>query len=568
MIIGIREKQFSMYSSSWTKCIACSIFLLMKNFLLALCLFTGLVLNAHDINSPILSVRQWNSSQFNKAIEGSFLCAKDGLVELETMNHQVVKIPLHSLSQEDQAFVERKQQHIASLNQSIIKKEEPVRTIGIQLFQGAIIVFLLLLFGSLIWRVKDKQKRRFIYPLAGLGMLFLVFGFAQKTILRNQNTTDIAFLNSAFNPFIPAVHTFSDADYFYVESQGIPQTHPMMVGISNHGWQQQVPIPQCYLGTNAWPIPLNTSLATNPIPVDSIHFTRGAIAIAVNGVPIFNVHTNTGVDSYLDGQLDNYGGHCGRGDDYHYHTPPLHLYAHTQATLPIAFGLDGFAVYGSIEPDGSAMSTLDVNHGHFGTDGIYHYHGTTTAPYMIANMVGNVVEDATHQLIPQAAAHPVRPGLTPLNGALITDCSPHASGTGYTITYTLNGATDSVVYNWDAAGHYTFDFYTATGHTTSTYNGFVQCVVPTTPLSISTELIEKSLQVFANQNNHSIQLNCSNSDVLKSIQNIAIYDIRGGLVYQSKSYVQEIPLAGIASGVYVLHMQVGKETLVKKLALN
>jgi hypothetical protein len=27
----------------------------------------------------------------------------------------------------------------------------------------------------------------------------------------------------------------------------------------------------------------------------------------------------------LAGELDEYGGHCGRADDYHYHIGPVHL---------------------------------------------------------------------------------------------------------------------------------------------------------------------------------------------------------------------------------------------------
>ncbi|MFN8331993.1 MAG: hypothetical protein U0T81_12395 [Saprospiraceae bacterium] len=125
----------------------------------------------------------------------------------------------------------------------------------------------------------------------------------------------------------------------------------MMAGISSTGWQRQVPIPQCYTGANAWPFP-NPVKAANWIPVDSVHFTRGAIAIAVNGVPIFNQHTNTGGDVFASGQLDQYGGHSGRADDYHYHIA-LHLYAYTRTSLPVAYGLDGYPVFGSTEPDGT-----------------------------------------------------------------------------------------------------------------------------------------------------------------------------------------------------------------------
>jgi YHYH protein len=254
-----------------------------------------------------------------------------------------------------------------------------------------------------------------------------LFSFAKNTL----STTDPAFVTSAFAPFASTVSTTYDANYFYVNSTGIPN-HTMMVGISNHGWQQQVPISKCYINTNHWTIPLNPVLAATPVPVSATHFTKGAIAMAANGVPIFNYHTNTGVDSFLDGQLDNYGGHCGRGDDYHYHTAPLHLITLGQTTynLPIAFGLDGYAVYGTLEPTGDPMATLDANHGHY-FNGVYHYHGTATAPYMIGNMVGQVTEDATLQIIPQPQGNPVRTeNWTPLNGALITSCVANANN-GY-----------------------------------------------------------------------------------------------------------------------------------------
>ena len=54
-------------------------------------------------------------------------------------------------------------------------------------------------------------------------------------------------------------------------------------------------------------------------------FLRGAIALAVNGIPIFNPQNNGGEVSADIGELDQWGGHCGRADDYHYHVAPLHL---------------------------------------------------------------------------------------------------------------------------------------------------------------------------------------------------------------------------------------------------
>ena len=89
-------------------------------------------------------------------------------------------------------------------------------------------------------------------------------------------------------------------------------------------WQEQVPIPQNYQGANSWAIPLNPVMAETPLNT-SEHLLKGALAVAVNGVPIFNVLNNRSENAFLIGELDNWGGHFGRGDDYHYHMIPTHL---------------------------------------------------------------------------------------------------------------------------------------------------------------------------------------------------------------------------------------------------
>ncbi len=75
-------------------------------------------------------------------------------------------------------------------------------------------------------------------------------------------------------------------------------------------------------------------MAATPISAKDNLF-RGAIALAADGVPIFNALNNQGEDSYLIGEIE-WGGHCGRADDYHYHTAPLHLSKQVGATKPLA----------------------------------------------------------------------------------------------------------------------------------------------------------------------------------------------------------------------------------------
>ena len=213
---------------------------------------------------------------------------------------------------------------------------------------------------------------------------------------------------AAFAPY-SNVSTRFDSTYFYVESNSIPD-HQMMVGIRT--WNAQVPIPVSYTGTNAWSIPLQPQYAENPLSIET-DFQRGAIAIAVNGVPIFNPINASGEHAKDLGELDDFGGHSGGAEDYHYHTAPLHLES-TSGTKPIAYALDGFAIYGSLELDGSPMEPLDQYHGHEAADGSYHYHGTDEYPYLIGAMRGEVNLDRTFeapntQIEPQPRATPIRP---------------------------------------------------------------------------------------------------------------------------------------------------------------
>jgi Raf kinase inhibitor-like YbhB/YbcL family protein len=286
--------------------------------------------------------------------------------------------------------------------------------------------------------------------------------FTSAGLIRVDTTNRAAFVAAAFQPFSPLVKTHADSDYFYVESDGMP-THRMMVGIT--AWQQQVPLPQSYFGDNAWRFPLWPVVATNPISAKT-HFFRGAIAIAVNGVPIFNPIKNDGhTDTFLAGELDEYGGHAGRADDYHYHTAALHLQKIVGSNQPIAFALDGYPIYGLNEPDGSAPKNLDAFNGHETPQLGYHYHASTKYPYVNGGFHGQVTE-REGQVDPQPRAQPVRPATAPLRGAVITDFQGDADGKGYTLTYTLNSQPVKLHYS-AGTGAVKFEFTDSTGKTTT-----------------------------------------------------------------------------------------------------
>ncbi len=270
----------------------------------------------------------------------------------------------------------------------------------------------------------------------------------------------------AFARFDPEARLRWDDDYLYVESDGVPD-HPMMIGIT--AWQQQVPLPQAYTGSNAWQIPLNPTPAQEPLSAKT-NFFRGAIALAVNGVPIFNPIKNDGLtDTLLAGELDQWGGHCGRADDYHYHVAPVHLAQVVGEGQPIAYALDGYPLLGGQEPGASETGELDWLNGHEDHHGNYHYHTTESYPYVNGGFFGAVTE-RDGQVEPQPRAQPIRPHLPPLPGARITGFTSTKSNE-YRLTYELQGKTGRVDYTITDGGEVTFTTVDVSGHTeTMTYD--------------------------------------------------------------------------------------------------
>ena len=518
----------------------------------------------HNLNYDKVILHEWTVSNDTK-IRASFLMFKNNEVYLEKDNAEVVHFPLTCFSQTDRQYVQQRINKIQNLNsENTSYYKRTVSTINVIDYEK-IIVFAAILITILLltYFFAGKNKLNYIAYFSTVAVLSVLYSFKVNPLMLTTSITDPLSIDSAFVSFKPNVVTSWDANYFYVESFGIPTTHNMMIGITN--WQQQVPIPQCYLKPNAWMIPLNPTLAAVPVPVNPAHFTRGAIAVAVNGIAIFNPYTNTGADAFLTGQLDQWGGHCGRADDYHYHIAPMQLYNNTSNTLPIAYALDGFAVYGNYEPDGTPVLPLDTNNGHFGNNGVYHYHGVAAAPYMIGNMVGQVTEDTTHQIIPQPHAQPIRPSLTPLNGAVITNFAANGSN-GYTLTYTLSGNTDSIVYYWNAAGVYTFHFYNSGVLTSNTYNGFVQCLLPTSINNLYSE--SKNIEVFPNpsQNEFSLQLN--NTIQPADIKNISILSDKGQLLFSTNVYQDKFSTNDFSKGIYFVVIKTSHNILTKKLVLQ
>ena len=261
-----------------------------------------------------------------------------------------------------------------------------------------------------------------------------------------------------FEAFAPKVSVRWDEKFLFIESNGMP-AHNMMVGITN--WQQQVPLPQNYTGANAWQIPLVPVVSKTPVSIKG-RFLRGAIALAVNGIPIFNPQNNRGEVSQEIGELDEWGGHCGRADDYHYHAAPLHLQTVAGKGQPIAFALDGYAIHGLTEPDGSQPAGLDAFNGHTTQALGYHYHASEKYPYVNGGFHGEVTE-REQQVDPQPRAQPVRRDQPPLRGAKITRFTTSPDGKQRSLIYTVGAKQGAVNYTDAGGGAWKFEFVSTDG---------------------------------------------------------------------------------------------------------
>ena len=293
-------------------------------------------------------------------------------------------------------------------------------------------------------RATDHLTRRRLLTAAGMGLGAALLPSSLLADPVSAAATKPVSL-PGFAAFAKTITTYRKGSWYLVEIQGALPDHLMMVGITN--WQQQVPIPQDYTGAMAWRMPAKPTLAAAPISTATA-LRRQAIAIAANGVPIFNALNNRGEDSQQIGELDDWGGHCGRGDDYHYHVAPLHLQKVVGDRSPIAYALDGYPIYGTTEPDGRPMRSLNTATNGHTWRGSFHYHGTTTYPYTCGAIVGKVtvVDD---MITPQPIPPPVRQPAEPLPGASITLFE--RSGTDrFRLEYLLEAQTFQIDYRANA----------------------------------------------------------------------------------------------------------------------
>ena len=406
-----------------------------------------------------------------KLLRGSLHSFRSESVIIEDGRGKLHVVAMTGLSDNDQAYADARFLAIASLHPAPAPPNAPtLRTEPLPSEHPSPYTYMglaLALLGiSAAYVMIPRQRRALGYSMAVLVAAASVvsvpssYAFVREVLAG----TSPERIDSSFVPFKPLVKTRWDNTYFYVESNGMPSEMPAMKGIT--AWQQQVPIPQPYFGNNAWSIPLNPVVAEVPVSPDTALHT-GAIAIGANGVPVFNPENNRGEFSQDIGELDAFGGHCGRADDYHYHIAPTHLAKVLGPSLPIAWGLDGYPLFGYTEPDGSPVTALDKYLGHE-WHGDYHYHAINKKPYLMAIVRGKITIQ-NDQIMPQPRASSVRPFLQALKGATITDLRK-CDTSHYALRYTLNGKTHWVNYRWDSTKKFTYVFVKPdTARRTETY---------------------------------------------------------------------------------------------------
>ncbi len=118
----------------------------------------------------------------------------------------------------------------------------------------------------------------------------------------------------------------------------------------------------------------------------------GAIGITVKGTLLYNNQAAPG-DTLANelATMDQSNGHPTNIGQYHHHTEPTKLTNNDAALVGVL--LDGFPVYGRKDEDGTYPSNLDASNGHTHAttlfpDGIYHYHITTSDPYIAGSYKG------------------------------------------------------------------------------------------------------------------------------------------------------------------------------------
>ena len=458
--------------------------------------------------------KQWHLMNGSQTIEANYISFTNELVYLrDVKSNAILQFPITDFSMEDQLLILRQSELSEKINRhhSRIVHLDTIKVQKISKTKAgvALAVFVLMLLSLVVYFSFSKVRKPAIVSLVCSLFIFVFIACSaeeeevpaelvttapppppEKEDTSDTSTSDSSTTSSTTdsdsdddsssstddssnsslidtikNHFadFSGVTITNDDEYFYVNSYSWPE-HGMGVGITS--WQEQVPIPQNYTGNNSWVIPLNPEMADTPLSTED-HLLKGALAVAVNGVPIFNVYNNRQENAYEIGELDNWGGHFGRGDDYHYHLIPTHLEETVGTDQPLAYALDGYPVYGYTN------ETLDDAFGRYDSDNNYRYHATTEAPYYMPYVMGEITLDPDStapedQIYPQPVQNPIRAsdGFKGVNGAEVTAFTQTGTN-AFSFEYTVSGTKYYINYNWDDDCKFTYTYVDENGGTSN-----------------------------------------------------------------------------------------------------
>jgi len=201
-----------------------------------------------------------------------------------------------------------------------------------------------------------------------------------------------------FTKFIDAyTDVYVSGDYVVVETTGVPNHNSPYWGAGHPNYESP------HSGMTVNPNTITTQnfkfyIPLTPSAASSVSSTPlGSIGVSLSGVPFFNQYAGPN-NQPLDNEIatfDNYYGHPQQSGTYHYHWEPTYLTLADNSIL-VGYSLDGFPVYGPTkQTDGQYPTDLDELNGHTAVtteypDGIYHYHATSTVPYLIGGFRGQI----------------------------------------------------------------------------------------------------------------------------------------------------------------------------------
>lgn len=150
---------------------------------------------------------------------------------------------------------------------------------------------------------------------------------------------------------------------------------------------------------------LRAALPADPKRTGEASCVGGTIGVMRNGIPLFSAFDAGGRDAVATEIQDDCDAHPEKTGQYHYHGLSSCLYASSSDARSelLGWALDGFGIYVERDPDGTMLSSADLDECHGRTSTVewngeqrrmYHYVMTLDFPYAVACYRGTAIEEA------------------------------------------------------------------------------------------------------------------------------------------------------------------------------